>query len=279
MKRHVIVIATLIVASTALLVFERARRLELRGALEAMVSERNALEIQLKDLIRQTSEEKSRDVVSSPVPLLDAPVISPAPLPLPPREEAVATPGVSINAPGGWFKNGSNTGAYIVGVDSVQMREGMPSGYVRSNGASEQDFGGMMQMTSAENLLGQRLRLRGWIKTENADDGGGHLWMRVDGYQAGATLQFDNMDNRSAMGTTDWKQYSVVLDVPPNAYALAFGFFLKGRGRMWVSGTTIDVVGAEVASTNRVVVQPKVATRSALPKHPLNLGFDPHHPK
>ena len=139
----------------------------------------------------------------------------------------------------------------------------------------------MMQMTLAEDYLGQRLRMRGWIKTENADEGGGHLWMRVDGHQAGATLQFDNMDNRAVTGTSDWQECAIVLDVPANANAIAFGFFLKGRGKMWVSGTTIEPVGADVASTNRVTVtaQAKGPARKTYPTAPINLGFYPGAPK
>lgn len=280
MKRYTIVTAVLLVAAIAGFIYARERTLELRSTLEATVSDRDALRTELAQLHRRVRAENPRETASISLRTLATPAIPQALLPQAPREEAVATPGVSITAPHGWFENGSNTGAYIVGVDSLETWGGMPSGYVKSDGASEKDFGGMMQMTLAENFLGQRLRLRGWIKTESADDGGGHLWMRVDGHQAGATLQFDNMDQRAAMGTSDWQEYSVVLDVPPNANAIAYGFFLKGRGKMWVSGTTIDAVGAEIASTNRVVAQPKAApSRSRYPKYPINLGFDPNQPK
>jgi hypothetical protein len=32
-------------------------------------------------------------------------------------------------------------------------------------------------------------------------------------------------------GTTEWQQHSVVLDVPANAAALAYGFFVQGTGQ------------------------------------------------
>jgi hypothetical protein len=113
------------------------------------------------------------------------------------------------------------------------------------------------------------VRLSGWIKTENANEGGGHLWLRIDGQERGQTLGFDNMDNRAAKGTTDWQEASIVLDVPSGARALAYGFFVAGGGKMWVNGQRIEEVGPGVPTTNMI------ATAAT----PRNLGFDPNHPK
>jgi hypothetical protein len=113
------------------------------------------------------------------------------------------------------------------------------------------------------------------MKTEHANDGGGHLWLRVDGQSRGV-LQFDNMDRNPVKGTTAWQQYSVVLDVPPDAAALAYGFFIQGAGKMWVSGTKLEPVGPEVASTN---MNNNKAPAPSLPKAPVNLSFNPEGPK
>src|SRR5262249_22664225 len=148
---------------------------------------------------------------------------------------------------------------------------GMPAAYVQSIDHSVDGFGGMMQTNSAEDYLGKRVRLSGWMKTEDANQGGGHLWLRVDGPQAGQSLQFDNMDGRAPKGTTDWQQYSVVLDVPQEATALAYGFFVSGGGKVLVSGTKLEPVGPEVASTNLNVNRTR-----ALPKAPVDISFDPN---
>src|SRR5262245_19557024 len=109
----------------------------------------------------------------------------------------------------------------------------MPSAYVRSlEAVGKENFGGAMQTISPENYAGKRVRLSGWVKTQDANDGGGHLWLRVDGQQQGVSLQFDNMDGRAVKGTTDWQQASVVLDVPADSSALAFGYFVQGAGQM-----------------------------------------------
>ncbi|HEX2101276.1 MAG TPA: hypothetical protein VHF69_11455 [Candidatus Synoicihabitans sp.] len=124
----------------------------------------------------------------------------------------------------------------------------------------------MMQTIAADAYLNQRVRLTGWVKTEDVAKAA-QLWLRVDGPQNGQSLQFDNMHGRAPKGTTDWEEYSVVLDVPPESTRLAYGFFVAGEGKMWVNGLTITPVGSDVPSTN-------LKTQSQLPKTPVNLGFN-----
>ena len=182
---------------------------------------------------------------------------------------ASTAPAVTTTAPNGWWKNGTNNAvAYVAGVDRTQTHAGLPSAYVKSIQPSIDGFGGMMQMCSAEKFLGKRLRLSAWMKTENANDGGAHLWFRVDGKEKNELLQFDNMDGRSVNGSNDWKQYSLVLDVPANAAVLAYGFFVSGTGQVWVSDLKIGEVGSDVPSTNTAKKAP------GLPTSPVNLGFD-----
>jgi RNA polymerase sigma factor (sigma-70 family) len=188
----------------------------------------------------------------------------------PPPAVPAARPGVTTKAPTGWSKNGAKPESYVVGVDSTEMWGGMPSAYVESlTPTVDGGFGGMMQTTSAEAYVGKRVRLSGWVKTKDASEGGGRLWLRIDGQVRGQTLGFDNMNNRPVKGTSDWQEASVVLDVPAGASALAYGFFVQGGGKMWVNGQTIEEVGTDVPTTN-------MYTQRALPKTPANLGFDPN---
>jgi RNA polymerase sigma factor (sigma-70 family) len=183
-------------------------------------------------------------------------------------------PGVTVKAPSGWFKNGAKPESYVVGVDSTETWGGMPSAYVESlTPQVEGGFGGMMQTVSAEAYIGKRVRLSGWLKTKDANEGGGHLWLRIDSEERAKNLGFDNMNNRPVRGTSDWQEASVVLDVPIGAKALAYGFFVKGGGKLWVSGQMLEVAGQEVPVTNmRIEIPPEKALRKA----PANLGFDPN---
>ncbi|MGA2018521.1 MAG: hypothetical protein ABSH26_16375 [Opitutaceae bacterium] len=180
-------------------------------------------------------------------------------------QDVASKPNVTTKAPLGWWKNGSKPAAYVVGVDKEKTHDGLPSAYAKSIEPSIEGFGGMMQMCDAHGFLGKRLRFSAWVKTEDANDGGVHLWFRIDAKEGGAMLGFDNMDSRPVKGTTDWKNYSIVLDVPSNAGALAFGFFIDGTGRTWVSGVKLEEVGLDVPCTG--------APEKKWPAAPVNLNF------
>ncbi|MES2697522.1 MAG: hypothetical protein V4773_28915 [Verrucomicrobiota bacterium] len=270
-------LGVVVVALLIALFLGRSRHAELQAQVAALEQDRAATMAQLKKLDERVLELQRRPATQQ-VALATAgegraavvPVAETAPV------EPVERPGVTVKAPAGWNKNGSKPGSYVVGVDTLQTWGGMPSAYVESLKAGGDGFGGMMQTTSAENFEGQRVRLSGWVKTEDANNGGGHLWLRVDGQQSGQMLQFDNMNNRAVKGTADWQEASIVLDVPAGASALAYGFFVEGGGKMWVNGVRMERVGAEVASTN--MYNPQVQKRT-LPKTPVNLGFYPQPPK
>jgi RNA polymerase sigma factor (sigma-70 family) len=252
--------------------YRRASELELR--LDEMRSENAAAGKRVLGLQRDiaalaaarpasTERGSGGDVIRSAQTQVQAKAAEPAP--------AQPVPGVTPQAPKGWFKNGSANDLYEVGVDENNSWGGMPSAYAKSTGEAGGKFGGMMQSISAAAYAGQRVRLDGWIKTEDANDGGGHLWLRIDGKEVGTDgkekpkmLGFDNMDGRAPKGTTDWQDYSIVLDVPADAARVNYGFFVSGKGKMWVNGVTITPVGTDVPTTNMI---------RDLPKTPVNLGF------
>lgn len=188
--------------------------------------------------------------------------------PAAPASAAASIASITTTAPTGWWKNGDKPASYVVGVDPTQPHDGSASAYTKSIEPSIMGFGGMMQMCSAETYLGKRLRLTAWMKTANASEGGAHLWFRIDGPDKDVMLGFDNMGKHPVRGTTDWQEYSLVLDVPANASALAYGFFVQGTGQAWVSGFKIEQVGPEVPNTNM-----DVKSKPSLPKVPVNLGF------
>ena len=246
----------------------------------------HSLQHELDDLRQQNTqatdnyhllEKQIASLKSKMTPVIASPAVPPSGKSTsfhatPPPDSAVAA-GVTRTAPAGWHKNGSNPKVFEVGVDPTRSFGGVPSAYVKSvDDSAEKEFGGMMQSTSASQYKNQRVRLSGWIKTEDANDAGAHLWLRVDSATPGKLLSFDNMDNRAPKGTTDWQEYSVVLDVPNQATSLNYGFFLGGKGQMWVNGVNIERVGSDVPSTN-MLTPPK-----PLPAAPVNLDFNPTPP-
>src|SRR5262245_48304146 len=105
----------------------------------------------------------------------------------------------------------------------------------------------MAQGIKADDYHGKRVRLSGYVKGENIAQYSG-LWMRMDG--AGYSLNFDNMSNRPIKGTTDWKKYEVVLDVPEESVRITFGILLMGAGQVWVDDLRLEAVGQDAQTTN-----------------------------
>ena len=89
-----------------------------------------------------------------------------------------------------------------------------------------------------------------------------------------AALAFDNMGNRKIEGTTQWTKYSVVLDVPEDAAAIAFGLLMAGKGQVWVDDLAFDVVGPDVAST-ALETEPQELPEDAKERFKANLKLLP----
>lgn len=166
----------------------------------------------------------------------------------------------------GWFLSGSNPYDYEIGLDYKVVHHGKASGYLKAKTVhDETDFATMMQSFKADKFRGKRVRLSGFLRTENVKAFAG-MWMRVDD-RAGDVLQFDNMSNRPIKGTTNWNRYTIVLDVPETSAVISFGIILSGRGTVWADGLSFEEVDASVPTTNLDVV-------GELLDEPVNLSFE-----
>jgi len=145
------------------------------------------------------------------------------------------------------------------------MYSGAPSAYLRSKDPHvPEGFGTLMQNFAAKDFIGKRVRFGAFVKSENVERWAG-LWMRVDGQpNQKSPLAFDNMQNRPIQGTSGWKEYEVVLDVPATATGIAFGILLDGGGIVWISNGTFTEVSTNVPTT---------AIPVTTPAGPTNLDF------
>ena len=165
----------------------------------------------------------------------------------------------------GWHMAGTHPSQYEHLLADDTTYEGKPVVELRSVVPQTDGFGTLMQTFSAEHFLERRVRFSGALKCRNVENRVG-LWMRVDGPGGGRMLAFDNMAGRPVSGTTDWKRYEVVLDVPDEAVAIALGVLLVGKGDAWMSDFNVEIVGPEVETTD-------AGMTAALPERPQNLDF------
>jgi hypothetical protein len=174
-----------------------------------------------------------------------------------------AQPQQTEHAPTGWFLAGNNPTNYRTGVDRGDIHGALPSAYLASL-AKGKGFGTLMQSISTTTYAGKRVRLRGWVKSQDIDDWAG-LWMRVD--KGRETVAFDNMQDRGIKGTEAWSTYDVVLDVPVDATSIHFGILLTGVGEVWMNDLSLEVVDTRTPTTG-------TNRGTTPPERPVNLGFN-----
>ena len=179
--------------------------------------------------------------------------------------------------PSSWKRmSGGKADHYLIYVDSEIKHGGKASASIKFNcGGDQYPWASLGQSIAADEYRGNRVRLSGWLKTVNA--GAASFWMRIDGEQR--QLGFDNMSGRAVSGTTDWKMYSVVLDVPNDAKNIFLGVLLIGKGQTWADDLMFEVVDRNIVVTNKGTAQgaddPAFAKiPKATIKRPINLGFE-----
>jgi len=158
-----------------------------------------------------------------------------------------------------WFLAGSHPKDYINGIDATVTYEGKKVVHLRCQVDEPGGFGTLMQSFKADRYCNKRMRFSAAVRSEGVTEWAG-LWMRIDG-DDGKSLEFDNMQERSIKGDTDWQRYQVVLDIPLKGSSVHFGILLAGRGQVWLS----DVIFEE--SPN------EPTTTTGLPDEPTNLDF------
>jgi hypothetical protein len=164
--------------------------------------------------------------------------------------------------PAGWIKAGSHPAEYDMGVDTANRHEGRAIAFVKGTATEFHGFGTLMQMATPGEYRGKRVRFSAYVKSEKVQSGWAGLWFRIDGAKSGEVLGFDNMQQRPLKGTTDWKRVDIVLDVPENAAALAYGILLAGDGQVWMDDLKFEVV------------KPDVPVSGVTSSPPRNLNFE-----
>jgi hypothetical protein len=153
----------------------------------------------------------------------------------------------TMELPKSWFKAGSKPESYDMGLDRAAYMTGKSSATIKSIDKEINGFGTLMQNCLPTKYAGKRVRMSGFMKSDNVQGWAG-LWFRVDQH-AGSSTAFDNMQDRSVKGTTDWKKYEIVLDVSSDASNLAYGALLAGTGQIWFADLKFEIVDNTVATT------------------------------
>jgi hypothetical protein len=162
-----------------------------------------------------------------------------------------------------WYLSGDRAEDYEYGIDPKLNYHGKTCLYLRSRVPQPRDFASVTQMIQASPYRNKRMRLSAALKAEGIEGWAG-LWMRIDGVD---THILDNMEDRPIQGTIEWRTHEVVLDVPEQSQAIAFGCLLVGKGHLWLSDVRLEEVGRDVPTT------PSEEHPRELPHAPVDLDF------
>lgn len=143
-----------------------------------------------------------------------------------------------------WDLAGKTPKSYQIGIDHNQTISGKGSKFIRYVSGDESSWGTLMQMITADQYRGKRIRFQARIKTKDVDNWAG-LWMRID-TTSREDSPFYNSQDKPIKGTTDWQLRSVVLDVPADAKAIAFGVIDEGKGQVWLDDLQLEIVSADI---------------------------------
>jgi len=143
--------------------------------------------------------------------------------------------------PEGWFKAGSLPDSYKIGLDNAVFKNGLKSVFIESLVENIEGFATIMQTCNARDYLGMRIKMTGYIKSENVKDWAG-MWLRVDSSTGPEMLSFDNMQDRPIQGNSDWTKCEIVLDVPAGSGTLNFGALIAGTGKIWFDNISFEIV-------------------------------------
>jgi len=167
-----------------------------------------------------------------------------------------------------WRQEEFNSYQYDIFIDTV-ARGGKKAATIKSIDKRIIGSGALVQTCKADNYFGKRVRMSGYVKSENVVDWSA-LWLRVNAAGTEEFLSFDNMEDRRIKGTTSWTKYEIVFDVPTNASIIKFGAILHGTGQIWFDDITFEIVDDSVKTTGFS----NASVSNIIPSEPANLDFE-----
>jgi hypothetical protein len=152
---------------------------------------------------------------------------------------------------------GPNTlpGRCDLGIDSQKAGDGSPSYSVRCANAALPSFGGAQMSFDVQPYRGKRVRVSAQIMASGVESvadarypnavGEAGLWIAVGALRDG--LKSDRMENRTIKGSTGWEIRDFVVDMPNDVSQLQVGYWMQGKGQIWMRDLKVEEVPLTVA--------------------------------
>ncbi len=154
----------------------------------------------------------------------------------------------SLEFPKDWFEWGD----YTLEADSVHVHSGEYASKITSKG-NEDSFGCIAYNIPA-NYKGTSIKLEGYMKIKNVEEGFSGLMLRIDGNNE--IMAFDNMEKQHIHGTKDWQKYSVTLPYPENAERIIVAGIMTGKGEAWFDDFIVTIDGQDIQTLKEKEILP-----------------------
>jgi len=178
---------------------------------------------------------------------------------------------IPIVAPG-WQIYGHTLDQFLIEIDDETHHSGRTSASIKSMVAVPRSSGMIAQAIKADDYRGKRVRLSGYVRTQDAMD---VAWLYL---KAEDPTSYAIDKSPRIMGTTEWTKHEIVLDIPNNAAHIAFGAGLQGAGQIWVDDFQIEIVSQNISLSARAFYAgyagPQELSSTAVQTEPFNLDFE-----
>ena len=145
-------------------------------------------------------------------------------------------PGMQIST--GW----DSFGDYAVTADSTITNSGVFS--IKISSTENKDAFGCAMYSIPADYGGKTLKLEGYIKTENIDNGTAGLFLRIDGN--GKTLAFGDSEHQIVKENISWTKFIIERPYPKKAEKIIVGGILRGRGTAWFDDLKVTIDGKDI---------------------------------
>jgi hypothetical protein len=146
----------------------------------------------------------------------------------------------------GWMKatDGGDAPDYTAGTTAAGYA-GRPAAFLRAIDAQPGTDVVLCQWFRADRYLGKRVRITAVVRRTGSPSKA-QLYAHLDTRR---NFTFWDGPQTGPIATSDWRQYSLVLDVPEDGQGIILGGFLDGRGTVWLADVHVDVVDTRVPLT------------------------------
>jgi hypothetical protein len=142
-----------------------------------------------------------------------------------------------------------------IGIDSQKTADGPQLYAIRCTNTTLPSFGGARMSFDVKPWRGKRVRVSAQVMADSIESvanaqypnvaGEAGLWIGVGAPRDG--LRSDRMPNRTLKGSSGWEVRDFVVDVPEDANQLQAGYWMQGKGQVWMRDLKVEEVSTTVA--------------------------------